>query len=139
MYTNIDLAHLCCIVSDEFEYLRIEEKFGINKHDLIEIIKILIKSFSYISYGEEDSVRVLKQSKGVPMGGALSYHISEFVTARGIERFTRSIPRSCITCMYKYVDDILIICDADILKSNLLGKCVNDMPYTTEFEMKRIK
>lgn len=134
MYTNIELPLLYDIINEDFKILNIEEKFGISRINFIELIKTLMQKFSYISFSDGENGHILKQSKGVPMGGALSYHIAEVVTARGISAFLKKIPKNYITCLFKYVDDILIICDTNILECGIIDECINGMTYTIEYE-----
>lgn len=134
MYTNIDLRHLYDIISNEYDTLDIQNKFGIRKNDFIDLIQLLMEEFAYISYAEKDTTKILKQSKGVPMGGGLSYHIAEVVTSRGILELTKKVPRNHITAIHKYVDDILIICDPVILNNDILKEPMTNMPYTIEME-----
>lgn len=49
------------------------------------------------------------------MGGALSYHVAEVVTCRGIKNMLETVPKKYISAIYKYVDDIFIIGDIDTL------------------------
>lgn len=135
MYTNINLDDFYNIIWSEYDILGIKEKFFIDKRDLINIFKNMMEQFAYIKYTMPNGYTMYyKQSRGIPMGGVLSYHISEVVTARHIENMINP----SILKIFKYVDDILIICDKNFYTNDLLIiQCLKGMKYELEIEDKK--
>lgn len=136
MYTNIDLEDFYEIINKEYDLLNIYKDFHICKMDLINVFKDMMEHFSYIQYIEPNGhIMHYKQSKGIPMGGTLSYHISEVVTARHLENIINSFPTSSILRIFKYVDDVLIICNSLFYNNTQrIGQCLNGMKFELEME-----
>lgn len=136
MYTNINLEEFYDIINNEYYVNDILNTFFIDKHDLLILLSRMMEHYSYIKYNNFNRVTsYYKQSKGIPMGGSLSYHISEVVTARHIEKLKKlSISKlkniNPIVSIYKYVDDILVICNNTFFEDmELINHCLNNMAY----------
>lgn len=131
MYTNIDLKDFYNIIYDEYDALDIASKFSITRDDLIVLFKNCMNHFAYVKFKKPNEPETFyEQTKGIPMGGSLSYHISEVVTARHIEKIISSFGRYGIERIFKYVDDILIICrDLFFQNTATIDECLNNMGY----------
>lgn len=70
------------------------------------------------------------------MGGKLSYLISEIVTADAIYRLFNSIPNHTFSFFFKYVDDILMGCNPDMLTqiTSELNNILPNMPLKITYE-----
>lgn len=142
MYTNIDLLDFYSIIDNEFDLLNIHNLFCISKEDLLFLFKNTMEHFTYIKHKNSNNhMTYYIQSKGIPMGGALSYHISEVVTARHFENLINLSPDRTIERIFKYVDDVLIIClESFYANTHLINQSLNHMKYdlTTENEDKQV-
>lgn len=102
----------------------------------------MMQQFTYIKYKDINGhILYYKQTKGIPMGGSLSYHISEVVTARHFENIRNLTNDTTIVHIFKYVDDILIICNESFYNDvYLINQCLNKMEYELlmENDKKRI-
>lgn len=136
MYTNINLEEFYHIIINEFDNMNIINTFCISKKDLISLFKNMIQHFTYIQYKNMDGhITHYKQNKGIPMGGSLSYHISEVVTARHFETLRSLNDDTSILRIFKYVDDILIICKESFFNNeHLIEQCLNQMKYELVLE-----
>lgn len=98
MYTNVDLDIFFQIIKRDFAKYKIEELHNISLIDLTSILLICLKDFAYIAAPEinEEEQTIYKQLKGIPMGGKLSYIISEIVTAEGIHNTLKTLEENSI-------------------------------------------
>lgn len=141
MYTNIDLKAAIRIIDEQFDYV-IGRSTSVPKELFIGALKSILHHNSFFTAGD----MVYKQTKGLPMGGKLSYALSEIVTCNGlIEAVTEVIQNQVkITYIAKYVDDILIVMNGETkrpngmtnieyLKDTISGK-LNLMPITHDNE-----
>lgn len=106
MYTNIDIDVFLDIIKEDFND-DIKVSFKISQDQLIFFLTTVLVTFNYIIAPGQTKDVVLKQSK-VPMGGTLSYFISEIVTGKAIARLLDMMPPRSISFLYKYVDDIFL-------------------------------
>lgn len=137
MYTNLDVG---------LAVHKIHHKYN----DIIansttmsaEAFTTLLRSILAINSNFSSDHQIYRQRKGVPMGGLLSYAISEIVTGDGIknamiEALTKGIEISYVA---KYVDDILVIMDMGDSLANLsrltalIAEHLPNMPLTTDLE-----
>lgn len=114
MYTNINLDIFFKIISKQYDECNIQE-LHIPLDNLLELLKICLKDFSYITVPYMDSNITLKQTKGIPMGGKLSYHISEIVTSHALHTLINIMPLNTFSFIFKYVDDLFLAIDPMIL------------------------
>lgn len=136
MYTNIDLNNFYDIIDNEYEVTNNIKPINLEKTKLIKLFKHTINEFSYITYNDNNNhIHTFKQTKGIPMGGALSFHIAETVTSRHMEALLNKIPKHSISGLYKYVDDILVLSKDNIINdATLIKKCLNNMAYEITME-----
>lgn len=136
MYTNIVLQDFYDIIYNEYDVLDIACKFSIDKEDLIVLIKRCMNCFSYVKFKKPNELEAIyEQAKGIPMGGSLSYHISEVVTSRHIEEIICRSGQHNILKIFKYVDDILIICTNSFLQdTSIIDQCLGNMKYELSLE-----
>lgn len=76
------------------------------------MLEIVNSTFNYVITMVGNNPLCLRQSKGVPMGGTLSYFISEIVTGKAVAKMLAGIPKEGISFLYKYVDDMFLSTDA---------------------------
>lgn len=109
MYTNIDLEQFFDIIKNKYNAYNIQT-FGITLENLIVLFNINVKTFGYVEneaciINNKQVPTFFRQNKGIPMGGKLSYAISELVTSHAMQQCLNMEEMSFI---FKYVDDILI-------------------------------
>lgn len=114
MYTNIDIEYFLSIINKYYVTYNVI-RFGISIQDLLQLLRINICIFGYIKNTariDELTPRYFKQNKGIPMGGKLSYAISEVVTSEAMQEAIAPHLNK-MSFIYKYVDDILIGCEEE--------------------------
>lgn len=108
MYTNINLDTAMQVIYEKFD-THIKNTTSITKDDFVFTLRKLLHLNEHFSA----DLRIYKQNKGLPMGGKLSYALSEIVTTQGLFAAIRAAVGMNIKISYiaKYVDDIIIIMD----------------------------
>lgn len=141
MYTNINISAAITIISARYDDI-IAPTTSMPKNVFIHALQKILQLNEHFSAG----MRVYRQAKGLPMGGKLSYALSEIVTSEGLRAAVDEATSSGIEISYiaKYVDDILIITNGKhqhpsgvtnteafktLLSNNIVG-----MPITHEEE-----
>lgn len=129
MYTNIHLEYFFNIICTQYDECDIKDSY-IQLDCLLALLTVCLKDFAYITVPYMDSNITLKQTNGIPMGGKLSYHISEIVTSHAIHILINTMPAGTFSFMYKYVDDIFLAFDATMLPEimNQFNKILPGMP-----------
>lgn len=108
MYTNINLNTFYHIIAAEHK----SRNIIIPIHYLTQLLHTCLTDYTYFSAPNKNQPKneaiIIKQEKGIPMGGKLSYIISEIVTARALEAILKEMPKNTFSFFYKYVDDMII-------------------------------
>lgn len=137
MYTNIDINQCLHIIQDDYYSCSIFN-FGISKDNLITLLKICLTKFNYIQniYENPEKPTYLRQSKGIPMGGKLSYGLSEITTSWAIQLAINDTKPNEIIFLYKYVDDIILACSPETLHIFIrkLSNLLPNMPFKITHE-----
>lgn len=106
MYTNISMTQFLNIIKMDYD-IDIMHTFSISIQQLISFLEAVLVTFNYIVAPSTGGI-ILRQAKGVPMGGALSYFISEIVTGKAIQTMLNTLPKGEISFIYKYVDGLFM-------------------------------
>lgn len=132
MYTNINLKQLFTIINRDF-HSTIPKNFHLKQEYLIQWIEACTINFTYVAT-PVPNYTLIKQNNGIPMGGSLSYFISEIVTADAIFKLINKLPPNSISIIHKYVDDTIIgINPANIdLMTTTFKEILPSMPITIE-------
>lgn len=137
MYTNINLQKAIDIIDENFDD-KIRPTTSIPRKQFIYLIKTIISINKHFTANS----KIYAQNKGLPMGGKLSYALSEIVTSQGVMRAVNQAVENGVHIDYlaKYVDDILIIMDEGRDSNNidtisqLIEHYIPGMPVTYEKE-----
>lgn len=137
MYTNIDLDVFFNIIRTQYMECNIED-LHIPLNDLISLLRACLCDFTFITAPYKGKIVTLKQNKGIPMGGKLSYHVSEIVTSVALHTLINSMPVGTFSFVYKYVDDIFLAFNPASLNAIIteFDKILPNMPleFTREDE-----
>jgi hypothetical protein len=124
MYSNILTAKLPQIISLLCDQLHTTKKF---KRELIKLVRIMIKQ-NYFQFQNQ----IFRQNKGLAMGAPSSSILSEvYLQCVEYTVIYDILLRNQILGYFCYVDDILIVYDADLTNIN---KVFNTMQFTVEEE-----
>lgn len=139
MYSNLDVTRAYNIIRREYKD-SIERTTTMDVETFINTLDGILDINSTFTANN----RLYKQAKGSPMGGKLSYAISEIITNDGIKQAIIEGTEKGLEIAYiaKYVDDILIIMYDDeegkgikeVMES--ISKFLPNMPTTMEKEEK---
>lgn len=112
MYTNISLDMFMKIIEMDFT-AEIQMRFSIELSVLLTMLESATRLFNYIITHVDNQDLIFRQSKGVPMGWAPSYFISEIVTSKAAASMlnTLNLTSPRMSFIYKYVDDMFIATD----------------------------
>lgn len=141
MYTNINIGAALSIIEAKYDEA-IAPTTSMPKSMFLHALRKTLQINEHFSAG----MRIYRQAKGLPMGGKLSYALSEIVTSEGLRAAVDKASSNGIEISYiaKYVDDILLIINGRDLQPNgernmdtfkkLLGNHIVGMPITHEEE-----
>lgn len=143
MYTNIDIETTLAIIARKFDK-HIANTTSISSAMFLNMLRKLMQLNEHFAAG----MQIFLQRKGLPMGGKLSYALSEILTSEGLTVALDELMQMGIGVAYvaKYVDDILICMrekvvrfekqlhsSVDVLKI-LLERHTPGMPFTHDVE-----
>lgn len=141
MYTNVKLEMAIEIIERDFDRL-LAERTAMPKEMFIDCINMIMEHNSYFSANEQ----IYQQSKGLTMGGKLSYILAEIVTTDGLKKaITQATKEGArISLIHKYVDDVLLAMNGENYNTKgkkhidnlltLITENLGGMPTTVENE-----
>lgn len=127
MYTNVDTEATLRIIERKFD-VHIAATTTMTCATFINALRKLLCLNEHFSAG----LRIYMQRKGLPMGGKLSYALSEICTSEGLTLAAEEAQSLGIRISYvaKYVDDMLIIMERK--KVMYQGKPTDSIDVLTE-------
>lgn len=93
----------------------------------IRSLKFIMTHNSYFQVNKQ----IFKQTKGLTMGGQLSYILAEIVTTHGLLQaiIQCSIHNITISSIHKYIDDILIFTNGDTIQTDTTKRNIDILAH----------